>query len=218
MLVLADLTSFYVMRALIRSVRDYAALGQWVAEVAETVMPLGILGGWQFAAALFVSLLVTGCYGPGDRRRDTRRLFMAAALATALPLWMTVWVHGLDLVFVQFSITTVLVWVGLSGERLGVDRLVAVVRPAERNAVRTVFLGQDDACRAAMRNRAFTEGSDYRILGFLDTHDPPAPDALGHISDLSTILDRAGVETLVASGYLSEHRFAEVVDIALAAG
>ena len=217
-LVLADLTSFYVMRALIRSVRDYAALGQWVAEVAETVMPLGILGGWQFAAALFVSLLVTGCYGPGDRRRDTRRLFMAAALATALPLWMTVWVHGLDLVFVQFSITTVLVWVGLSGERLGVDRLVAVVRPAERNAVRTVFLGQDDACRAAMRNRAFTEGSDYRILGFLDTRDPPAPDALGHISDLSTILDRAGVETLVASGYLSEHRFAEVVDVALAAG
>jgi len=217
-LVLADLTSFYVMRALIRSIRDYAVLGQRVAEVAESVMPLGILGGWQFAAALFVSLLVMGCYGQGDRRRDTRRLFMAAALATALPLWMTVWVRGLDLVFAQFSITTVLVWAGLCLERLGVDRVVAVVRPAERHAARTVFLGQDDACRAAMKNRAFNEGSDYHIVGFLDTRTPPAPDALGHISDLTAILDRAQVETLVASGYLSEHRFAEVVDIALASG
>lgn len=217
-LVLADLTSFYIMRALIRSVRDDGVFGGWVAGAVEGVMPLGILGGWQFAAALFVSLLVLGCYGQGDRRRDTRRLFLAAALATALPLWMTVWVRGIDLVLAQFSITTVLVWVGLCGERLTVDRLVALIRPAERHAARTVFLGQDDACRDAMKSPAFNEGTDYHIVGFMDTRVPPAPDALGHISELAGILDRVGVETLVATGYLSEHRFAEVVDIALASG
>ena len=217
-LVLADLASFGVMRELIRSVRDYGVFGTWVGSMAERVMPLGILGGWQFAAALFVSLIVLGCYGQGDRRRDVRRLFLAASLATALPLWMRVWLGGIDVVVAQFAITSVLVWAGLCVERLGVDRVVALVRPKERQAARTLFLGQDEACRAAMSNRAFNDGLDYHILGFLDTRSPPAPDALGHISDLSSILDRAGVETLVASGYLSEHRFAEVVDIALASG
>jgi len=101
-LVVADLASFGVMRALIRAVRDDAVLGAWVASQAEALSPHGILNGWQYAAALFVSLIVLGCYGRGDQRRDTRRLFAACALATALPLWMTIWTRGLDVVLLQY--------------------------------------------------------------------------------------------------------------------
>src|SRR5206468_1872965 len=81
--------------------------------------------GWQFAAALFVGLLVMGTYGPGDLRRDMRRLFLACALATALPLWMRIWTRGLEPVLVQYVLTTVLVWLGLVAERLTVDRIAA---------------------------------------------------------------------------------------------
>src|SRR5258705_1340355 len=84
-LLLADLASFWVMRELLRSVRDFALLGTTVADGLQALFPRGILSGWQFAAALVAGLVVTGNYGPGDTRRNPRGLFLASALATALP-------------------------------------------------------------------------------------------------------------------------------------
>src|SRR5437762_8511200 len=49
-LIIADLASFYVMRALLRAVRDDAVWGSWIGEQVSTVLPRGILNGWQFAA------------------------------------------------------------------------------------------------------------------------------------------------------------------------
>src|SRR6266511_2199387 len=84
-LVVTDLAAFYVMRELVRGARDYAVLGIGAPEGAGQILPVGILTSWQYAAALFVGLLVTGNYGPGDRRRSPWRLFLGCALATALP-------------------------------------------------------------------------------------------------------------------------------------
>src|SRR5213594_3666901 len=100
-LVVADLASFWVMRELVRAVRDHGVLGDWIAGPLSRVMPPGILNGWQYAAALLVGLLILGNYGQGDQRRDPQRLFLASALATALPLWMTIWTRGLEVVLLQ---------------------------------------------------------------------------------------------------------------------
>src|SRR2546425_6380358 len=167
-LVVADLSSFYVMRELVRAVRDYALLGERVAGEAQAVLPTGILNGWQFAAALFVGLLVMGTYGPGDLRRDVRRLFLACALATALPLWMRIWTRGLEPVLVQYALTTLLVWVGLVAERLTVDRIVAWVRPPEHDRLDTPFVGPGSGCVSAMATPAFTSGLNYRPVGVVD--------------------------------------------------
>src|SRR5689334_12205807 len=140
-LMIADLASFYVMRELVRAVRDFALLGQTIAAPLQSALPRGILNGWQYAAALFVALFVTGNYGRGDQRRDAQRLFFACALATALPLWMTLWSRGLEPVIVQYAITTVLVWAGLVTERRVIDGIVAWVRPVYHNAAPTVFVG-----------------------------------------------------------------------------
>src|SRR5437879_11843046 len=83
----------------------------------EGMLPPGILNGWQYAAALFMGLLVTGNYGRGDQRRNPRRLFLGAALATALSLWMEIWTRGLEPVLVQDALRTALVWIGLRCER-----------------------------------------------------------------------------------------------------
>src|SRR2546426_7061880 len=217
-LVVADLSSFYVMRELVRAVRDYALLGERVAGEAEAVLPTGILNGWQFAAALFVGLLVMGTYGPGDLRRDMRRLFLACALATALPLWMRIWTRGLEPVLVQYALTTVLVWLGLVAERMTVDRLVAWVRPPERDRLDTIFVGPGVECLSAMESPAFTAGVEYRPIGFVDSRVPSAPGALGHIRDFSLLFAASGAQVVVVCGYMTDKQFQEIVDTALAGG
>src|SRR5438309_4090431 len=215
-LVVADLASFYIMRELVRIVRDYAWFGDRIAVRLGNVLPAGILNGWQYAAALFVALFLTRNYGRGDQRRDAQRLFIACALATALPLWMTLWTRGLEPVIVQYAITTTLVWAGLVAERRVLDRVVAWVLPYPEQAAATLFVGPAEECRAAIDSRAFAAGSEYRPGGFVDTRIPPGPGAIGQVADFPTLLHRAGAETVVVCGYLSDARFREVVDAALA--
>jgi exopolysaccharide biosynthesis polyprenyl glycosylphosphotransferase len=147
-----------------------------------------------------------------------RRLFLACALATSLPLWMTVWTRGLEVVALQYAVTTVLVWVGLVTERLLLDRAIARVAPARRDAVPTLFVGPAEECKAAARGRAFDSAAEHRVVGYVDVHIPPAPDALGHIVDFAGVLHDTGAETVVVCGYLTDIRFHDVVDAALTAG
>jgi exopolysaccharide biosynthesis polyprenyl glycosylphosphotransferase len=217
-LVLADLGSFGVMRALIRAVRDEAVLGEWIARRVTAALPAGILNGWQFAAALFVALLVLGCYGAGDRRRDAHRLFAASALATALPLWMTIWTRGLDVVLLQYAVTTTLVWLGLLADRLSIDWVVARVRPPERSAARTLFVGAAAECGHVQAMPAFRARGDFRPVGFVDVQLPPAPQALGHFVELSRVIHESGAEAVIVCGQLSDSQLAEVTNASLVAG
>src|SRR5256885_6644597 len=140
-LIVVDMLSFGVMRELVRSVREHALLGIGVAERIQMAFPTGTLNGWQYAAALFVGLVVVGAYGPGDQRRSPRRLFFACALATALPLWSTLFTRGVEPVLVQYAATVVLVWLGLVAERLTINRVAASGRPAGEGAVDTHVVG-----------------------------------------------------------------------------
>jgi len=217
-LAVADLASFGVMREVLRAVRDFAVAGEALAGRVEAMVPPGILNGWQYAAALFMGLLVLGNYGRGDQRHSPRRLFLGAALATALPLWMTIWTRGLEPVLVQYGLVTVLVWIGLLFERRTINRAVAWVRPPERNRMDALFVGPGAECVDAIKTPAFSAGSEYRPIGFVDTRAPCTPGALGRMSDLPTVLDASGAQVVVISGYLTEQQFREVVDAALAGG
>ena len=55
-------------------------------------------------------------------------------------------------------------------------------------------------------------------MGFVDTHVPPADDALGHIVDFAAVLHDTKAEAIVVCGYLSDARFHGIVDAALMAG
>src|SRR5438128_262699 len=217
-LVVADLASFGVMRAVVRAVRDYSVVGQALAQRVEAIVPTGILNGWQYAAALLMGLLVTGNYGRGDQRRNPRRLFLGAALATALPLWMAIWTRALEPVLVQYVLVTVLVWIGLLLERQTINRIVTWVRPAERDRMDVLFVGPGADCIDAMRTPAFSAGTDYRPIGFVDTKGGAASGALGDLSDLALVLAASGARAVVISGYLSEQQFRDVVDTALGGG
>jgi len=217
-LLVADLGSFYVMRALVRLVRDHAVLGDGLAGGVRAVLPGGILNGWQYAAALFVGLLVTGNYGPGDRRRNPRRLFLACALATALPLWMTIWTRGVEPVLVQYGLVTVLVWAGLVAQRLTVDRIGEWIRPPKRDRLETLFVGPGAECLEAIGSQAFASGAEYRPIGFVDSRVPQTLGAMGHIGDFPLLLAASGAQVVVVCGYLTDKQFQGIVDTALAAG
>ncbi len=217
-LVIGDLASFYVMRALLRAVRDDAVLGQALSRQLTMLLPPGILNGWQFAAALFVGLLVLGSYGPGDERRNPKRLFLACALATALPLWMTIWSRGLEVAAVQYVLTTLLVWLGVVSERQLLNAVITRARPRPSDCLSTLFVGPAEACRETSGSAAFAPDSEYRTIGYVDTHIPPAPAALGHIVDFAQVLHETRAEAVVVCGYLTDVRFHDVVDAALTAG
>ncbi len=217
-LVVADLAAFGLMREFIRAVRDQEILGAWFSQQVQSVLPAGYLNGWQFASALFVGLLVLGNYGPGDRRRDSGRLFLACALATALPLWAALWARGVGIALLQYSITVMLAWAGVIGERLILDRVISKLRKPERDAVDTIFVGNAEACAAAMAHPAFCSGMEYRAIGFIDVESPPRAGAIGTLSEFPLVLAASGAEVVVVCGFLSDSQFHDVVDDALAGG
>ena len=218
-LVFADLTAYWVMRELLRAARDYAIVGADAALSLREAAPRGMLNGTQYAVALLVSLLVTGNYGRGgDRRKDPRRLFLACALATALPMWMRIWTGGIEDVLAQYAITTVLVWVGLVAERLTLDRIVAKVAPPARHAAPTLLVGEPERCRQAIESPALSEDAGYRCVGIVDVHVPPSGEAIGHVNDFARLLHTSGAETVVLCGAIPEDRLNDVVDASLTGG
>src|SRR5213076_924743 len=104
---------------------------------------------------------------------------------------------------------------GLMAERGAIDGIVTRFFPMYRNSAPVLFVGPADACRDAITSPGFAQGGDYRPLGFVDVHMPPAPDALGHAADFRAVLHRSGAEVVVVAGYLPDNRFREVVDASL---
>jgi exopolysaccharide biosynthesis polyprenyl glycosylphosphotransferase len=217
-LIAADVASFGLLRAVVRAVRDGAILGAWLAEPLRRVLPTGILNGWQFAAALVAGLLVTGNYRTGDSRRDPWRLFLGCALATALPLWMTIWTRGVELVALQYALTLTAMWVVTLTDRKLVDRLVARLRRSGQDAAVTLFVGRARDCQVVASRPGFKNGREFRAAAFVDVERPTAPGALGHIEDFPVLLAASGAEVVVVCGAVRRAEFLSVVDSALASG
>src|SRR2546428_779151 len=136
------------MRAFVQAVRGDRVLGDGIAHLLQVLLARGTLTGGQFGVALVIALLVTGSYGPGDRRRDPRRLFAAAALATAMPMWAALWTRGVDLTLLQYAVTAGLVWIGLLSERRAAGGRRGRARPP----------GAEGGRRASVRPRARRAG------------------------------------------------------------
>jgi len=217
-LLTADLAAFAILRELYRSVGEEALLGTWIANTVQQLLPAGYLDGWQYALALILGLIATGNYGAGDRRRDAARLFWGCALATALPLWAPLWERGLGLVAAQYSVTTVVVWVGLVAIRFGIDAVDARIVKRTPASSRTILIGTARECADLASRPAFAPRGDYIVFGFVDTAATPSARALGGLGDLPTFLQQQGVETVVICGHLSDTELHDVVEQSIAAG
>jgi exopolysaccharide biosynthesis polyprenyl glycosylphosphotransferase len=215
-LVLADLATFVLMRAVVGATRDAGLLGASVAGLLRDLVPKGTLGGGQFAAALLLSLLVTGNYGQGDARRDARQLLLGCSLAAAFSLWARIWTLGIIHVLPIFAAATILVWAAVLGERLGVDKLLRMLGLRPR-PLRALFLGNAEECTTVAGGEAFRGASDHQVLGFVSSNGPQ-PGALGQLGDLHRVLFEQKAESLVICGHLADGDFRRVIDAAHDAG
>ena len=213
-----DLGSFWATRSLLRAVRDQFVLGSPVAGYVGQWLPRGTLSGWQFAAALLVGLSVMGTYGPAGQRRDPKRLFFGVALATALPLWMSIWTSGLAPVVAEYVFTTLLIWVGVGLGRFAVQKVVARVLGVGHEPFRTLFVGPAEACRAASQSPAFANPAEHLNVGFVDTGETVAADALGPAKSVAELLHRSHAEFVVICGHLSDRDFDDLLEAAFTAG
>src|SRR5207247_9493310 len=93
-------------------------------------------------------------------------------------------------------------------------RIRAWVRPPEKDAVGTLFVGPGPDCVVAATGPAFAAGTDYRPIGFVDVQVPPAQGALGHVSDISLLLAASGAQIVALCGYLTVKQCQDVVDAA----
>ena len=214
----ADLTAFWVVRALYRLVVERAVLGAAFAGPVRSLYPAAAFEGWQFVAALLTGLVVTGNYGAGDHRRNPTRLLLGCALAAALPLWVPLWDHGLALVAAQYTATTVTVWAAVAVFRLALEAVDAHVIGRQPASSRTVLVGPAADCRGIGGRRAFAHRSEHAVLGFVDVAAPPHPESLGHVAALPGILHERRVETVVLCGAVEHDTLHDVVDHAVTSG
>jgi exopolysaccharide production protein ExoY len=215
-LLAVDLSTYFAVREVIRTFRSAEWLGSAVQGAINHVFAMGYLGGLQYACALVGGLMVMGCYGPGDRRRDVQRLYLAVTLATALSLWSDLWYGSAVVVASRFVATAIGFGTILVIARLVVDRLVMRYWHKPTRA-RTLLVGPAEECEKVLRGRVLSKHTGFDVIGFVDTAMPPAPRAYGQLSELDTILYENCVDTVVLCGQMSERRLTRVVRAAVAA-
>ncbi|HEX7942956.1 MAG TPA: sugar transferase, partial [Gemmatimonadaceae bacterium] len=219
-LLAADIGAFVLLRAALRLVREHVAmLSSGEARFIRWLFAEGYLGGWQFAVALVVSLVVTGNYGPGDRRRSARRIFVACALAVALPIWARLWDLPFMLTAGRYVLTVAPSVVVLMTVRFCLDRLVARYAPHPHSGAvaRTILVGEAGECIEMRGRPAFAERSGFTVKGFVDVQTPPARGSLGSVEDLERILLEHRIEAIVLCGYVDDGTIVQVVRAATTA-
>ena len=217
-LLITDLASFALLRALYRFVSQPDVLRRPLATVVSTLLPAGRLEGWEYAIALILGLVVAGNYGSGDMRRDPRRLLAGCALATALPLWAPMWAHGVGPAAAQFVVLTLSVWLMLVVTRLSVEAVDARVVGRQPESSRTVLVGPAEECRDLGRRPVFADRSEHALLGFVDTGSPTAAGSLGSLAELPRLLHEHRVETLVICGTAVDGTLRAVVEHGITSG
>jgi exopolysaccharide biosynthesis polyprenyl glycosylphosphotransferase len=214
-LVASDLMVYAVLHRAVSGVRA-GVLGERLAEWTLLLFPSGFLGGWRFAIALLISLLVAGAYGAGDKRRDTGRLVAGINLASLLALYASVWVNPLWQVGVQYLCTVILLGLTLVPSRILLDSLVRRVRTrvGGARAILVARAGHDwrEIAKLVKPSREFLFVGSVRLGG------APADATRAELLQLGDLIDQHRADTVLLWGDLSEREFSLAVDLALASG
>lgn len=200
-LLVVDALCFIAALAVIRTIADGAS-----AEGAPLFSALvrGEFGNQLgLAAALLVGTTVSGAYGPGDAHRHLGRLFVAALVASLLPLWSRVWtqspVDALRTWFLAFGP----LFVALVTLRTTADAIAQrwSHRAGSRTRPRALLVGTASDCLARQNGSALTRRrAAFDVLGFVDVNDRPHHRALGAVGDLERLVLERTVDTVVLCG------------------
>jgi len=211
---MTDFAALEGMRALLRTLRAAPLLGPEMTAVAREGLPEGYLGGWQFAAALLLGLLVTGSYGAGDRRRHAGRILAACGLATLLPLWARLWAEPL-LAAGQFATTIAVIATGLIAARLLLD--VVLSHYAAHPLARTVVVGPAEGCLDVWEQRELKERQGYDLLGSVAVDSVGEGGGAAQVEEIRRMIVETRANTVMLCGQLDDATFSRIVRTAVMA-
>jgi exopolysaccharide biosynthesis polyprenyl glycosylphosphotransferase len=159
-------------------------------------------GHLGLAVALLVGTTVSGAYGPGDAHRHLGRLFVAALVASLLPVWSRVWtqspVDALHTWFLAFAP----LFVALVVLRTTADAMAQRWShgAGSRTRPRALLVGTASDCLARQNCTALTRRSAFDLLGFVDVDGRPHHRALGAVGDLERLVLERNADTVVLCG------------------
>ena len=213
-LLIVDAVAFLAAYAMLRT----AATGQLLGSRLPLAPELGG-SAIAFAMAFLVGTTVAGTYRPGDARRHVGRLCLAAAIASALPLWSRIWSQSpLDalqsglLVFAPLSIALVVLRTAFAAiARRWSGRFGA------RTRARVVLVGTANDCLVRQKGTSPDHVVRFDVLGFIDIAAHPNRRALGSLADLETVLVEQDADTVVLCGLPSSETTSRVVRAAAVA-
>jgi exopolysaccharide biosynthesis polyprenyl glycosylphosphotransferase len=216
-LLLTDFAAFEALRMTLATVRYSPTAARTVGAVrtfVQSSMPEGYLGGWQFAAAMLLGLLVTGSYGAGDRRRDPSRVLAACGLATALPLWSRLWTEP-ALAAGQFVLTVTLMAIALVTGRLLLDAILW--RYAPHPLARTILVGPAESCLEVWHQGEFAERQGFDLRGYVALDESVETAGARQLHEMQRRLVESRADTVMLCGQLDEATFTGVVRTAVMA-
>jgi exopolysaccharide biosynthesis polyprenyl glycosylphosphotransferase len=188
-LVTIDMLCLVVAQAVIRAVADRS-----IASAPLQADDIGV------AVALIVGTAASGAYRPGDAGRHIGRLFLAAALASALPVWSRVWGdHSLD-ALKSFVVAFGPLFVLLVLTRTAFDAGARAWSRRPGKSVRAVLLGTASDCLAELERTSLHGPADFEVLGFVDLAVNPHRRATGSVEDIEQILLDRDVEAVILCG------------------
>ena len=210
-LLILDAVAFLVAQVMMRAVET----GRWFsAELTLSALtPEVVASEVAFAMALLVGTTVAGKYGAGDARRHVGRLCLAAAIASALPLWSRLWSQSpLDalqtglLVFAPLCIALIVL-------RTAFDAIARLWsgRSGARARARVILVGTANDCLARRKRTSPDHVVQFDVLGFIDIAAHPHRRALGSVADIESVLVEQDADTIVLCGLPSAETTSRVV-------
>lgn len=211
-LLVVDCAAFLILRTVLRGLRLFVT-GGTEGEFIHWLFADGYLGGWQYAAALLLALLTRGTYGSGDGRRDSGRILAACALATALPLWASLWTQPALLTAGQYILTVPPAFVVIYAFRLLLDQLIVrfAPHPSAGTLSRAILVGHAGECIDMRGRRALTERGGIDVLGFVDVQPQAARGSLGTVDALEALLLEHRADTIILCGPVDDNAVLNVM-------
>ena len=171
----------------------------------------------SLAVALVFGTTISGSYRRGDGRSRVGKLFLAATLAGALPLWSRVWGHNPVEALESFLVAFAPLFAALVVMRSAFE---AVARGRSRRGKttlpRAVFVGTTSDCLTQIDRSRDAPGA-FDVLGFIDSASKPDRRALGSVAALEKILLDGHVEVVILSGLPSPDATSRVLRAAAVA-
>jgi exopolysaccharide biosynthesis polyprenyl glycosylphosphotransferase len=191
-LAMVDVACFVIARAITST---------GTAGVVATLTPPGDAHELSLAAALLFGTTISGSYRRGDNGIQVRRLFLAAVLAGALPLWSHIWGNDPAAAIETFLVAFAPLFATLVVMRSAFD--AAARRWSRRRGKtalpRAVLVGTTTDCLTQIA-RSQVSGGDFEVLGFIDIAAKPDPRALGSVAAIERILLDERIEVVILSG------------------